>query len=124
MSGRPAEGREAIQLASRLDPRGALDVGGRSLIATAFYFERDYEKAVAANRRLLADRSEHPLAWRWLAAALGQLDRSDEARDALATMITVAPETIELYIRHRVPWMRPCDYDHMMEGLRKAGWQG
>jgi adenylate cyclase len=124
MSGRPADGREAIQLASRLDPRGALDVGGRSLIATAFYFERDYENAVAANRRLLADRSDHPFAYRWLAAALGQLDRTDEARDALDKAITIAPKTIDLYMRHRVPWMRQCDYDHMIEGLCKAGWQG
>jgi adenylate cyclase len=29
-----------------------------------------------------------------------------------------------MYVRGRVPWMRPEDYDHMLEGLRKAGWQG
>jgi tetratricopeptide (TPR) repeat protein len=124
MSGRPAEGREAIQLATRLDPRGALDIGSRSVIATGYYFDRDYENAVAATRRLLGDRPDHPFAYRWLAAALGQLGQIDEARDSLDQAIAIAPDTIELYVRHRVPWMRQTDYDHMLEGLRKAGWRG
>jgi hypothetical protein len=29
-----------------------------------------------------------------------------------------------LHVRNRVPWMRPEDHAHMLEGLRKAGWQG
>jgi adenylate cyclase len=29
-----------------------------------------------------------------------------------------------MYVRTRVPWMRPEDHAHMLEGLRKAGWQG
>jgi len=28
-----------------------------------------------------------------------------------------------MYVRGRVPWMRPEDHDHMIEGLRKAGWK-
>jgi hypothetical protein len=30
----------------------------------------------------------------------------------------------KLYVRQRVPWHRPEDYTHMLDGLRKAGWQG
>ena len=26
------------------------------------------------------------------------------------------------YVRRRVPWMRPEDHAHLLEGLRKAGW--
>ena len=29
-----------------------------------------------------------------------------------------------LYVRKGVPWMRPEDHAHMLEGLRKAGWEG
>jgi len=29
-----------------------------------------------------------------------------------------------MYVGGRVPWMRLEDHAHMLEGLRKAGWQG
>jgi len=29
-----------------------------------------------------------------------------------------------MYVRDRMPWMRAEDYAHMVEGLRKAGWEG
>jgi adenylate cyclase len=28
-----------------------------------------------------------------------------------------------MYVRRRVPWQRPEDHAHMLEGLRKAGWR-
>jgi len=28
-----------------------------------------------------------------------------------------------MYVRERVPWRRPEDHAHMLEGLRKAGWR-
>jgi adenylate cyclase len=82
-SGRPAEGREAILFAMRLDPHSAFNVALRSNIAISYYFEGDYENAVASARRLLADCPDHPWAYRWLAAALGQLGRIKEAHLAL-----------------------------------------
>jgi hypothetical protein len=30
----------------------------------------------------------------------------------------------ERLARQRPPWTRPEDYDHYIEGLRKAGWKG
>ena len=32
--------------------------------------------------------------------------------------------TFEFYVRSRPPWFRPKDYEHTLEGLRKAGWEG
>jgi hypothetical protein len=29
-----------------------------------------------------------------------------------------------MYVRQRVPWMPVELYEHMLEGLRKAGWEG
>jgi adenylate cyclase len=72
----------------------------------------------------VADRPDHPWPYRWLAAALGQLGRTTEAREVLDRAIAVAPDAFNLYVRQRVPRMRQVDYDHMLEGLRKAGWQG
>ena len=123
-SGNPKEGREAFLFAIRIDPRSALDVTVRSHIANWYYKERDYENAVAAARRLVGDRPDHPWAYRWLAAALGQLGRSDEARVALDKAVAIAPDVFRLFVAQRLPWTRQVDYDDMLDGLRKAGWQG
>jgi adenylate cyclase len=123
-AGRPAEGRDAILRSIRLDPRRASYPHTRSQVAMSYYLECDYETTVAEATRLIADRPDLPHAYRWLAAALGQLGRGNEARAALDKAIEIAPEVFRLYVEQRVPWMRQIDYDHMLDGLRKAGWQG
>jgi len=55
------------------------------------------------------------------AAALGQLGRIEEAKEALEKAITTAPAW---NISRCRPWVRPEDHAHMLEGLRKAGWEG
>jgi len=67
---------------------------------------------------------DFPSTYRWLAAALGQLGRTEEAREALDKAVAVVPGALETNDRGRVPWMRPEDHAHMLEGLRKAGWRG
>jgi hypothetical protein len=54
-----------------------------------------------------------------LKAHLRQLIRKPWGR-----AMAVAPASFEMYARNRVPWMRPEDHAHMLEGLRKAGWKG
>lgn len=66
----------------------------------------------------------YPNPYRWLTAALGQLGRLPEARDALEGAVAIAPATFDMLVRNRVPWVRPQDHAHMLEGLRKAGWEG
>jgi adenylate cyclase len=75
-------------------------------------------------RALIRSYPDIPNSYRWLAASLGQLDRIDEAREALAKAVSVTPASFDMYVRNRVPWMRPEDHAHMLEGLCKAGWQG
>src|SRR5207248_5224331 len=46
----------------------------------------------------------------------------EEAREALDKAIGVAPASFEMYVRKRVPWMRPEDYTHMRRvSARPAG---
>ena len=49
------------------------------------------------------------------------LTQLPEAKEALEK---VSPASLDMYVRRRVPWMRPEDHAHMLEGLRKAGWKG
>ena len=53
-----------------------------------------------------------------------QIGRIEEAKEALEKAIALAPAAFDMYVRRRVPWQRPEDYAHMLEGLRKAGWEG
>jgi adenylate cyclase len=122
--GRPAEGRDALLRAQRLSPHDLSGALFPNHEVIAYYFERQYAAAEAAARRLISRYPNYPLAHRWLAAALGQLGRADEARAALQTAIAISTTSFDAYVRRCPPWFRPGDHEHMLEGLRKAGWQG
>jgi adenylate cyclase len=123
-SGRPKEGLAAIERSMRLDPRAQQSASRVNQLAMGSYLCRDYEAAIAAAKRGIREHPEYPNPYRWLAAALGQLGRIEEAKEALEKAIAVAPATFEMYVGQRVPWHRLEDYTHMLDGLRKAGWEG
>ena len=91
-------------------------------LALGLYFCRDYAAAVGVAKRAIRSFPNFPHPHCWLAAALGQLGRLEEAKEALERAIAVVPGAFETNVRGRVPWMRPEDHTHMLEGLRKAGW--
>ena len=122
-SGRPREGFAALERSIRLNPRAPRSAGRLSQMAMGLYLCHDYEAAIAAAKRAIRAYPEWPNAYRWLAAALGQVGRIEEAKEALEKAIAVAPAAFEMYVRQRVPWHRPEDYTHMLDGLRKAGWR-
>src|SRR5262249_15078484 len=92
-------------------------------IALARYYAGEYEAAVDAANRAIRASPTYPNPYRWLAAALGQLGRIDEAKEALQNAIAIAPAAFDMYVREHVPWRRPQDHAHMLEGLHKAGWR-
>jgi adenylate cyclase len=120
----PREAIEAYRKAIRLDPYDPFATFRLSHIATAYYFLRDYAGAIGAAKEGLRSHPDHPWIHCWLAAALGQIGRLDEAKQALQKATTIAPKSFDMYVRERVPWMRGEDYEHVLEGLRKAGWEG
>ena len=123
-SGEPEKGLIALEHGIRLDPRHPRAGVILNQVVIGLYFARDYEGAVEAAGRVLRAYPDHPLVYRWLAAALGQLGRIDEAREALQKAIVLSPASFDLYVRRRVPWHREDDHLHTLDGLRKAGWQG
>jgi adenylate cyclase len=123
-SGRPQDGLVYLQRGIRLDPRDPRAGVSVNQVVIGNYHCRDYEAAVEAARRVIRSYPEHPLVYRWLAASLGQLGRTAEAKEALDRAIALAPAAFDIYVRRRVPWHRPEDHAHMLEGLRKAGWEG
>jgi adenylate cyclase len=92
-------------------------------LAIGHYFCREYETAIEALKRVIRSYPEFPLSYRWLAAALGQAGQIEEAREALVKAIAIAPASSDRYVRGQQPWFRPEDHAHLLEGLRKAGWE-
>ena len=123
-SGRAKEGVAALQKSIKLDPYEPMLPSRLNLLAIGHYFAGDYDATVETAKRTIRASPHYPLPYRWLAAALGQLDRLAEAKQALETAISIAPNVFDRFVRGRVPWHRPEDHAHMIEGLRKAGWEG
>lgn len=124
-SGLPGDARKSLATALRLDPRGPTSLGVMMHRAIGCYFERDYAASETLARRVIRDYRHVPRPYTWLAAALGQLGRIDEAHAALDAAIAASPSYFEFMTRSRPPYYhRPEDHKHLLEGLRKAGWQG
>jgi adenylate cyclase len=123
-SGRPKEGLAALKTCIRLDPRAPSLVNRLNQVALAHYFCRDYEATVEAAERAIRSFPDFASPYRWLAAALGELGRTAEAKEALEKAIAVSPASFDFQVRERPPWFRPEDHAHMLDGLRKAGWEG
>ena len=124
LSGRPGEGREPLATALRLDPRGPTAPSAMHRRTMGCYFEGDYLGAEAMARRAIRAYPGFSRPYLWLAAALGQLGRVVEARRALDAAIAVTPGYFKLNTGSRPPYFRPEDYGHLLDGLRKAGWEG
>jgi adenylate cyclase len=123
-SGQPTKGRVALEKSIRLDPRSP-NLNLRLVdITISYYLSREYDAAVEAARRGIRAFPDHSNQYRWLAAALGQIGRIEEANEVLQKTIAMAPAAFDMFVRRRVPWHRPEDHAHMLEGLRKAGWEG
>jgi adenylate cyclase len=94
----------------------------RDHVVANLYLSRQYEAAIAAAWEVIRSRPDHPPSYRWLAAALGQLDRAEEARAERGKAIAIGPASFDMYVRNRAPFWRSEAHAHMVDGLRKAGW--
>jgi adenylate cyclase len=123
-SGRHAEGRDEALMSLRLNPRDPSSPAAADVVIAAYYLEGDYAGTVEAARRYQADYPALVQPRRFVIAALGQLGQRDQAEASLREWLTVAPCMADITVRDRPPYLCLKDHEHMLEGLRKAGWQG
>ena len=124
--GRPKEAVQWIEKAIRLDPYHPdwmFDILGQAL-----YMSRRYEAACTTFKRM-----KQPPYWVFveIAACYGQLERHDEARDAIAAFEDAVERersegnpraSMDLAVREaRTFYKNQEDTDHWLEGYRKAG---
>ena len=123
--GEPGQGIRAIETAIRLSPNDMFMHVWVTSLAALHYGMRDYAKAAEVARLAVHHAPQYPLGWRILANALGQLGELDEARDALARYLALSPGfTNEQAARASMGFRDEAVFQHYLEGLRKAGWQG
>jgi TolB-like protein/Tfp pilus assembly protein PilF len=116
LDGKTDEAIGAVERAFKLDPHPHPTF--HWLRAFAYYAARRYEEAVAA---LQIEACQGTGAQRVLAAALAQLGRVPEAREAARQFLATYPHFSTAAWAKTQPFRNPKDLDHFMEGYRRAG---
>ena len=89
-----------------------------TIIALGHYFNGRYDDTL-----LQLNRIERPRMWdhRLLAAAYAQLGNLAKAKEHVAAILAVNPETTISTVKPAAAFKKPADVDRYLEGLRKAG---
>ena len=116
-SGRPREGIRDLQMSLRLEPIGLKRAFRLQHLGLGYYFARAYEDSFEALEQAMRSFPELPGTYTVFPSVLGQLGRVKDAKQALEKAMVVG------FDRWQVLY-RPEDYAHLLEGLRKAGWEG
>jgi adenylate cyclase len=123
--GEPEAAIKAIETAIRISPNDVVLHVWLELLSTGHYLARNYEKAAEVASFAVQRGPNYSPGWRCLANALGQLGRTAEAREALEQFLVRMPGfTSEQVARSSVRFRDEAVFQHWLEGLRKAGWEG
>jgi len=97
--------------------------GALPVLAGAHCQLRRYQQAVEAGRRSWSLNRNWPIGLRYVVAGLAQLGRIEEAHAALAELkrMDVNLEFSASVFRRNSP--DPADVDHLLDGLRKTGFE-
>ena len=91
--GRFADARRHLERAASLDP---LSSAIKATLGVIFYFEREFEKAVAQQRHTIAADRDFGISYYFLALAQAELGRFDEAIEALGQARERSGDTAEI----------------------------
>ena len=122
-AGRRQEAMERVEKGIRLspsDPRLYIWLGP---LAGAHYQMRHYAEAVEAGRRSWTLNRNWPHGLRYVVAGLAQLGKVEEAQAPLAELKQMDANLEYSASVFRRNWPNPADVDHLLDGLRKAGFE-
>ncbi|QPB23572.1 adenylate/guanylate cyclase domain-containing protein [Rhizobium sp. 007] len=118
-SGDPADALETLDASMRLDPHYPEVL--LQFLADARFSLGEYERAIFAIKQRLARNSQSETAYALLASCYGHLGRLEESRQAWETALQINPDFSIERRRRVLPFRNPQDFNHRVEGLRRAG---
>ncbi|GLS23858.1 guanylyl cyclase [Labrys miyagiensis] len=118
-SGEPAHALETLDIYMRLDPH-YLEITLQAL-ADAHFSLGDYAKAISALEQRLTRNQQAATAYALLASCHGHLGHREEAQRAWENTMRLNPSFSVERRRQVLPYRKPEDFEHRVEGLRKAG---
>jgi len=121
-SGRAAEALQPLATAFRLDPNNEEDPHLHYL-AQAYFCMGRYEDAAAVLKRRIVRKPDTDMSRVLLAACYGHLGRNEEARTLWQEALRISPGYSLEHRRRVLPYKDPADFEHVVDGLRKAGLQ-
>ena len=121
--GRREEAIEWAQKGIRLSPSDPRLYIWLVALAGAHYQMSHYADAVEAGRRSWSLNRNYPHGLRYVVAGLAQLGRIEEAKAALAELKPMDGNLEFAAGMFRRNWPDPADVEHLLDGLRKAGFK-
>jgi TolB-like protein len=121
--GRPQEAIEQAEKGIRLSPSDPRLFIWLPALAGAHYLLRHYEEAIEIGRRSWSLNRDWPAGLRYVVAGLAQLDRMEEAQEALAALRLLNPDLAFVERNFRRLYSDPAAVGHILDGLRKAGFE-
>ena len=118
-AGQSQEAIEHFRRAMQLDPY--YPVQYLHMLAHAHFQMGEYDEAVALLERRIVLDTNTDISRVLLAAIHGHQGHNAEARTLWTEVFEVNPEYSLEYRREILPYKEPADFDHIVEGLRKAG---
>ena len=122
-AGRREEAIERAEKGIRLSPTDPRLFIWLPVLAGAHYQMRHYAEAVEAGRRSWSLNRNWPTGLRYVVAGLAQLGRIEEAQSALGDLKLMDANLEFTASMFRRTWPDPADVDHILDGLRKAGFE-
>jgi tetratricopeptide (TPR) repeat protein len=118
-AGRSEEALARFETMARLDPHCPGPY--QHFWAQAHFALGHFEEAVALLKARLARQPHSDVSHVLLAACYGHLGRAEEARAEWQEALRVNPDYSIEHRRRILPYKDPADFEHVVEGLRKAG---
>ncbi len=120
--GQPERGLETLEQAHRLSPRDPfLALYSPTVRYMANFALQRYGEVVETCRATIALHPNHAGAWRLMTVSLGLLDRTEEAKEALARTLELMPDLSSAHVANDTVYVDPAVRARFLEGLRKAG---
>ena len=123
-SGQPEEGADDCRRAIRLSPRDPSTFAFLNVLAICEYTSRDYASAAETAWKLTALKPDYIFGHWHVAGSCAQLGQMDRAREALGEVMRLNPNFDRSFMGTTAPFMDTADLEHMINDMRKAGWEG